>query len=133
MSLLESCKDFAILSETSMIGLPSYCKVLTVCVRLRSASHSFLAFSPKADLSMSGRASLLCTLENQSLSVDSRAELCCEAASKFENKGQYDEACKVLRDYWQRIGEDPKLDGLEPSTAAEILLRAGVLTGIIGA
>jgi tetratricopeptide (TPR) repeat protein len=82
---------------------------------------------------MSLRASLLRILENQSLSVDSRAELCCEVASKLENKGQYDEACKVLSDYWRRIGEDPKLDGLEPSTAAEILLRAGVLTGIIGA
>ena len=43
------------------------------------------------------------------------------------------EACKVLSDYWPRIGEAPKLAGLEPSTAAELLLRAGVLTGIIGA
>ena len=81
---------------------------------------------------MSLRASLLRELENPSLSVDRRAELSCETAKAFENSGEYDRACKVLRDYWRRIGEDPKLDGLEPSTAAELLLRAGVLTGIIG-
>ena len=78
------------------------------------------------------RASLLRTLENSSLSVNDRAECCCEAAKDFENSGEYDRACKVLSDYWRRIGEDPKLDGLEPGTAAELLLRAGVLTGIIG-
>jgi tetratricopeptide (TPR) repeat protein len=82
---------------------------------------------------MSLRASLLRTLETQNLSVDRRAELCCETAKELEDKGEYDQACKVLSDYWRRIGEDPKLDGLEPSTAAELLLRAGVLTGIIGA
>ena len=81
---------------------------------------------------MSLRASLLRELENPNLSVDRRAALCCEAAKEFENSGEYDRACQVLSDYWRRIGEDPKLDGLEPSTAAELLLRAGVLTGIIG-
>ena len=82
---------------------------------------------------MSLRTSLLRTLEVQDLGVDRRAELCCETAKELENKGEYDQACKVLSDYWRRLGEDPKLDGLEPSTAAELLLRAGVLTGIIGA
>ena len=74
---------------------------------------------------MSFRASLLRTLATQNLSVDRRAELCCETAKELENKGEYDQACKVLSDYWRRIGEDPKLDGLEPSTAAELLLREG--------
>jgi tetratricopeptide (TPR) repeat protein len=78
-------------------------------------------------------ASLLRTLENPSLSVGSRAELCCDATRELENKGEYEEARKVLTDYWPRIGEAPKLVGLEPSIAAELLLRAGVLTGIIGA
>src|SRR3954464_3353458 len=81
---------------------------------------------------MTLRASLLRDLENPNLSVDSRAESCCEVARDFENKGQYDAACKALNDYWPRIGAAPKLDGLEPNTAAELLLRAGVLTGIIG-
>ena len=82
---------------------------------------------------MTLRASLLRTLEHSSLSVNDRVELCCEATRELENKGEYEEAQKVLRDYWPRIGEAPKVAGLEESTAAELLLRAGVLTGIIGA
>jgi tetratricopeptide (TPR) repeat protein len=77
------------------------------------------------------RASLR-ELENPNLSVGGKAELCCELAKKFEHKGEYEEARRVLGDYWQRIGERPKLAGLEPGTAGEVLLRAGVLTGIIG-
>jgi tetratricopeptide (TPR) repeat protein len=99
---------------------------------LRSVSLSFLAISQTAAF-MTLRASLLRDLENPNLSVDSRAELCCEIARELETKGEYGEAQKVLRDYWPRIGEAPKLAGLEPNTAAELLLRAGVLTGIIGA
>lgn len=37
-----------------------------------------------------------------------------------------------MGELWQRIGEPPKIEGLEQSTAAEVLLRAGVLTGWIG-
>jgi tetratricopeptide (TPR) repeat protein len=81
---------------------------------------------------MTLRASLLRELENPSLSVNSRAELCCAAAKKFEDQGQYEEARKVLSSYWRRIGEHPKLEGLEPNRAGDVLLRAGVLTGIIG-
>ena len=47
-------------------------------------------------------------------------------------RGEYDEACEVLSVFWQRIGERPNLEGLGRSIAAELLLRAGVLTGIIG-
>jgi tetratricopeptide (TPR) repeat protein len=82
---------------------------------------------------MSLRASLLRELENSTLSVSERVDRCCEATRDLENAGEYEEAQKVLRDYWPRIGEAPKLAGLEESTAAELLLRAGVLTGIIGA
>ena len=82
---------------------------------------------------MSLRTSLLCTLENASLSVNDRVDLCCEATRKLENTGEYEEARKVLSDYWPRIGEAPKIAGLEPNTAGELLLRAGVITGILGA
>lgn len=81
---------------------------------------------------MTLQASLLRELENPSLSVDDRAELCCEITRELENKGEYEEARKVLSHYWPRIGEQPNLAGLEPNTAGEVLLRAGVLTGIIG-
>jgi tetratricopeptide (TPR) repeat protein len=76
--------------------------------------------------------SLLRELENPNLSVDNRVELLCEAAKALEYKGEYDEARKLLGDYWTRIGERPNVDDLQPNTAGEILLRAGVLTSAIG-
>jgi tetratricopeptide (TPR) repeat protein len=81
---------------------------------------------------MTLRPSLLRELANPNLSVSRRAELCCALARDFEDKGEYEEARKALNDYWQRIGEEPKLSGLEPIAAAELLLRAGVLTGYVG-
>ena len=68
--------------------------------------------------------SLLRELETPNLSVDRRAELCCEAAKVFEYKGEYEKARKTLADYWTRIGDRPNLSGLEPNTAGELLLRA---------
>ncbi len=81
---------------------------------------------------MTLRASLIRELANPNLSAGSRAELCCGLAQDFENRGEYDEACEVLSVFWQRIGERPNLEGLGRSIAAEVLLRAGVLTGIVG-
>jgi tetratricopeptide (TPR) repeat protein len=76
--------------------------------------------------------SLLRELENPNLSVDSRAELCCEAAKALEYKGEYEKARKLLGNYWRHIGERPNIEGLEQNAAAEVLLRAGVLAGWIG-
>jgi len=76
--------------------------------------------------------SLLRELENPNLSVDDRAELLCEAAKALEYKGEYEAARKLLGDYWTHVGERPTVDALQPNTAAEILLRAGVLTSAIG-
>jgi tetratricopeptide (TPR) repeat protein len=81
---------------------------------------------------MTLRASLLRDLESRNLSMDIRVELCCEFTRDLENKGEYEEARKILSPYWPRIGEQPKVAGLGPNTAAELLLRAGALTGIIG-
>jgi len=77
-------------------------------------------------------ASLLRELINPNLSVGGRAQLCCELARAFEDRGEYEEARQVLSIFWQRIGERPKLEGLDRNTAAEVLMRAGVLTGLIG-
>ena len=116
-----------------MNGLPSYCKSRKYALNSRSFLLAFLAISRKSGFSMTLRSSLLRPPDNSGLSVDSRVELCCEATRELENRGEYEEARKVLSDYWPRIGEAPKIAGLEPHTAAELLLRAGVLTGIIGA
>lgn len=77
-------------------------------------------------------ASLLRQLVDPNLSVGGRAELCCELAKEFEDRGEYEEAREVLGLFWQRIGQRPKVEGLEPGTAAEVLMRVGVLTGVIG-
>ncbi|MBD0371180.1 MAG: tetratricopeptide repeat protein [Pyrinomonadaceae bacterium] len=37
-----------------------------------------------------------------------------------------------MSELWKRFGERPRLEGLDQSTAAEVLLRIGVLTGWIG-
>lgn len=81
---------------------------------------------------MTLRTSLLRQLENPDLSVDSRAELRCEIARELEDKGEYEEARAVLSDLWKRIGEHPQVTGLQSSVAAEVLLRVGVLTGLVG-
>ncbi|HET6891086.1 MAG TPA: tetratricopeptide repeat protein [Pyrinomonadaceae bacterium] len=81
---------------------------------------------------MTLRASLLRELLDPTLGVGGRAKLGCELSREFENRGEYEEAREVLSGLWPRVGERPKLEGLERSTAAELLLRVGVLTGIIG-
>jgi tetratricopeptide (TPR) repeat protein len=82
---------------------------------------------------MSLVASQLRISEDSSLSVNDRVERCCEVAKALEYRGEYEEARKVLSDYWPRIGEAPRLADLEETTAAELLLRAGVITGLLGA
>lgn len=81
---------------------------------------------------MTLRTSLLRELESPNLSADRRAVLRCELAKEFEYKGEYEDARKALAGLWSRVGERPHLGDLEPNSAAEVLLRAGVLTGIIG-
>ena len=77
-------------------------------------------------------SSLLRQLENPILSHNQRAELRCQLAKELEDKGEHEEARQVMGELWQRIGERPKIEGLERSTAAEVLLRVGVLTGWLG-
>jgi hypothetical protein len=71
-------------------------------------------------------------MDNPSLSLDQRAELRCQIAKEYEEKGDYEAARQAMGELWQRIGERPKTEALERSTTGEILLRAGVLTGWIG-
>jgi tetratricopeptide (TPR) repeat protein len=77
-------------------------------------------------------ASLSRQLENPTLNLDQRAELRCQYARELEDQGEYENARKALGELWQRIGEHPVIEGLGRSTAGEVLLRAGVLTGYIG-
>ena len=76
--------------------------------------------------------SLLRELVNSNLDVGGRAELCCKLAREFENKGEYEEAREILSGLWPRVDQRPRVKGLAPDIAAEVLMRAGVLTGWIG-
>src|SRR5215467_11873458 len=77
-------------------------------------------------------ASLLRDGETQSVSVESRAERACELAKHLENKGLYEEARRAISAYWPHPDERPLVKDLSPGVAAELLLRAGVITGALG-
>ncbi|MEP6568530.1 MAG: tetratricopeptide repeat protein [Acidobacteriota bacterium] len=61
-----------------------------------------------------------------------RVLVLCAQAKQLEEAGNFEEARQVLGEFWQRIGERPKLDGLNQPGRAELLLRAGTLSGWIG-
>ena len=82
---------------------------------------------------MTTPASLIRETANPNLGVGGHAELCCELARDYENKGEYEQAREVLSTLWPCIDQHPRVDGLEPAIAAEVLMRAGVLTGWSGA
>jgi tetratricopeptide (TPR) repeat protein len=56
----------------------------------------------------------------------------CQVAKDLEAAGEHEAARGQLADRWQRVGERPRLDGLSEATQAELLLRAGTLSGWIG-
>lgn len=78
---------------------------------------------------MDSQVGLLRQLRNKNLSLDEQAELRCQLAKQYEDVGQHEAARQVMSELWQGIGKRPKIEGLEQRTAAEVLLRVGVLTG----
>jgi tetratricopeptide (TPR) repeat protein len=56
----------------------------------------------------------------------------CESAKELEAAGEHEAARVQLSDRWQRVGERPRLDGLSEMAQAQLLLRAGTLSGWIG-
>jgi hypothetical protein len=113
-------------------ALKNSCKVEKECLRWRAVYASFIASHLKGMSHMELSASLLRQLDNPNLSHDQRAELRCQLAKGYEDVGQLEAARQAMGELWQRIGERPKIEGLEKSTAAEVLLRVGVLTSWIG-
>jgi tetratricopeptide (TPR) repeat protein len=71
-------------------------------------------------------------LDNPSASENERILLCCSIAADFIHSGQYEAARDALGELWRGVGERPEVKNLPPSTAAEVLLRCGVLTGWLG-
>jgi transcriptional regulator with GAF, ATPase, and Fis domain len=77
-------------------------------------------------------AQLLRQIDDPALSRAERARLRCQLAKELEEAGNYEAARGALGDLWQQVGERPKIADLDLRTSAEVLLRAGTLSGWIG-
>lgn len=71
-------------------------------------------------------------IDDPALTAAERAVFRCRLTKEFEDAGDYEAARHALGDLWQHVGERPRLDNLDRHTAAEVLLRAGALSGWIG-
>jgi CheY-like chemotaxis protein len=75
---------------------------------------------------------LLHQIADPSLSKKERALMRCQLARRFEEAGDYEAAREAMGELWPEIDARPVLEGLDDKTKAEVLLRAGALTGWIG-
>jgi tetratricopeptide (TPR) repeat protein len=64
--------------------------------------------------------------------VEDGAKTRCRISRGYEEAGDYERAREALGEFWGRVGERPKVDGLAPDAAAEVLLQAARLTGALG-
>jgi tetratricopeptide (TPR) repeat protein len=69
---------------------------------------------------------------DQTFSRPQRARLYCQLARQLERAGEYETACETLSEFWPNRSGPVVLDDLDPETSAELLLRAGMLTGWAG-
>ena len=81
---------------------------------------------------MTLRASLMRQLANPFLSRNQRADLGCQIARQLEDIGDYEGAREAIEEFWPVVGERPRVERMAEGTAAELLLRAGTLTGWLG-
>lgn len=70
--------------------------------------------------------------ESRNLALAERAELSCRLAKQFEKAGEYEGAAEALSEFWPERNGPVKLDDLDDSTKAEVLLRVGALAGWLG-
>lgn len=71
-------------------------------------------------------------LDNPNLTADERAVLRCRVAAELIHTGRYEKARAALGDLWQGVGARPNVGGLEETTAAEVLMQCGSLSGWLG-
>lgn len=71
-------------------------------------------------------------IDNPSIGISERAGLRCQLAKELAESGNYEAARDAMGTLWTRIGDRPVLDGLDKPATAEVLLRVGVLSGLIG-
>src|SRR6266545_3158645 len=64
--------------------------------------------------------------------ISERARTLCARAKDLEEAGRFEDARATISEFWQRIGKRPRVEGLTEIAQAELLLRAGALSGWIG-
>jgi tetratricopeptide (TPR) repeat protein len=67
-----------------------------------------------------------------STSRSEQVQRLCMRAKEQAEAGEFEAARATVGEFWSRIGERPRLEGLDETAQAELLLRAGALTGWIG-
>lgn len=81
---------------------------------------------------MNSTKELLHQIHDPNISNDERAVLRCRLAKQLEEVGNYEAAREAMGELWSGIGTGPNVEGLNQWAAAEVLLRAGTLSGWIG-
>ena len=61
-----------------------------------------------------------------------RALLLCARAKELQDAQNFEDARRVLGEFWQDVGDRPKLDGLAANVRGEMLLIVGTLSGWLG-
>jgi len=72
------------------------------------------------------------TLTKSAGAAEQDADAKCRTAKALENAGDYEAAVEALAGLWSGIGERPRIADLPPGIRAEVLLRAGALSGWLG-
>ncbi len=75
---------------------------------------------------------LLRRLDMPMLNRAEQAQLRCALAKALEDAGNYEAASRGLGEFWSGVGVSPPLADVDERTQAELLLRAGSLTGWLG-
>ncbi len=64
--------------------------------------------------------------------VQGNVAAACRASRKFQNAGEYEAGANALAEFWSGVGHRPQTENLSPLDRAELLLRAGALSGSLG-
>src|SRR5712692_5482091 len=78
------------------------------------------------------RREILTKSQTTAVRPDLDASAKCAAAKELTSTGDYEVAREALAGLWSGIGERPRIEGLPPKDQAELLLRAGALSGWLG-
>ena len=65
-------------------------------------------------------------------SSNDRARTCCLIAKEYQESGNYEAAREAIGEWWQDVGRRPQLQDLDELARAELLMRAGAISGFIG-